>query len=65
MESSAGCLAPELQRAADIIERQIRKGWRHRGVELNRGWGVGYGVEEEVASMMTVRVLVAVLPQES
>jgi hypothetical protein len=47
-------------------------------VELNRGWGFGYGVVVEaivgttlvgtidgVASMMIVRVLVAVLPQVS
>ena len=46
-------------------------------MELNRGWGFGYGVVEAVvvapfagtidgvASMMTVRVLVAVLPQVS
>jgi hypothetical protein len=67
--------------AVGIIGRQIRKGWRHRGVELNRGWGFGYEVVEAVveaivgttlvgtidglASMITVRVLVAVLPQVS
>ena len=45
--------------------RQIRKGWRHRGVELSHATGLGYGVDEEAASMSTVRVLVAVLPQVS
>ena len=31
-----------------MLGRQIRKGWGHRGVELNRGWGLGYGVVEAV-----------------
>jgi hypothetical protein len=65
MENSVGCLAPELQSAADIIERQICKGWRHCGAGLSHPRGFGYGVVVEVASMITVRVLVAVLPQVS
>ena len=47
--------------AMGIVERQIRKGWRHRGVELSHATGLGYGVEEAASSMMTVRVLAAVV----
>ncbi|MGB9115100.1 hypothetical protein [Bradyrhizobium sp.] len=44
--------------AVGIIGRQIRKGWRHRGVELNRGWGFGYGVVEAVVEAIVGTTLV-------
>ena len=50
---------------AAIVGRWICKRWGRSGRRLGRGWGFGYGVEEEAASMSTVRVLVAVLPQVS
>ena len=66
---------------AAIVGRWICKRWGRSGRRLGRGWGLGYGVVEAVveaivgttlvgtneglASMMIVRVLVAVLPQVS
>ena len=55
MENAAGCLAPELQRAADIVGRQICKVGKCCGVELSRGWGLGYGVVVEAIVGTNVR----------
>jgi len=43
MENSAGCSALNLQSAAGIIGRWIRKVWRRRGAGLSHAAGLGYG----------------------
>jgi hypothetical protein len=49
-KAAPAALAAGLQRPVVIVGRQIRKGWRYRGVELSRAVGIVYGVVEDEIS---------------
>ena len=46
-KAAPAALAPDLQRAAQIVGRWICKRWGRFGRRLGRGWGFGYGVVVE------------------